>query len=143
MFEKIVPFVDHSNIDVRAHISYRGLHLKPRGSKLVAKSILNVPKSVRFSVVLHGYKLATKHKTISLTTSSKTAAHTINKQRLDYAKNIIIGHLNLNSLRSKGFAFKELILSKTNIFLLSETKIDESFPNPHFFAEGHLMIRRD
>lgn len=85
MFEKIVPFVDHSNIDVRAHISYRGLHLKPRGSKLVANSILNVPKSVRFSVVLHGYKLATKYKT-SLNTSSKTAAHTINKQRLDYAK---------------------------------------------------------
>ena len=134
--------MDHSNIDVRAHISYRGLHLKPRGSKLVANSILNVPKSVRFNVVLHGYKLATKYKT-SLNTSSKTAAHTINKQRLDYAKNIIIGHLNLNSLRSKGFAFKELILSKTNIFLLSETKIDESFPNPHFFAEGHLMIRRD
>ena len=87
--------MDHSNIDVRAHISYRGLHVKPRGSKLVANSILNVSKSVRFNVVLHGYKLATKHKTISLTTSSKTAAHTINKQRLDYAKNIIIGHLNL------------------------------------------------
>ena len=27
--------------------------------------------------------------------------------------------------------------------MLSETKIDESFPNSHFFAEGHQMTPRD
>ena len=42
-----ILFVGHSNIDVRAHINYGGLHLNYRGSKLVGKNILNVAKSLR------------------------------------------------------------------------------------------------
>ena len=57
MFEKVIPFVDH-----RAHINYGGLHLKSRGTKLVANNILNVPKSVRLKVMLHGCNLAFKRK---------------------------------------------------------------------------------
>ena len=45
---------------------------------------------------------------------------------------LIIGHLNINSLRNKFEALKFLIQGKVDIFVVSETKIDESFPINQF-----------
>ena len=45
-------------------------------------------------------------------------------------------------MRNKFSSFKELVLNETDICLLSETKIDESFPNSHFFAESYRMFLR-
>ena len=67
-----------------------------------------------------------------LTVSTDTPCDTLNglhEQRLNHPKNVIIGHLNINSIRNKISGFKDLVLTETDIFLLSETKIDDSFPN--------------
>ena len=53
----------------------------------------------------------------------------LSKQRLTYPKNLIIGHLNINSVRNKFSSLQQTVLSKTDILLLSETKVDDSFPN--------------
>ena len=55
--------------------------------------------------------------------------YTLHEQRLNHHKNVIIGHLNINSIRNKFSSFKDLVLKETDICLLSETKIDDSFPN--------------
>ena len=81
-----------------------------------------------------------------LTVSSDTPCNTLNglhQQRLNHPKNVIIGHLNINSIRNKFSGFKDLVLTETDICLLSETKIDDSFPNSQFFAEGYRMFRKD
>ena len=67
----------------------------------------------------------------------------LSKQRLTYPKNLIIGHLNINSVRNKFSSLQQTVLSKTDILLLSETKIDNSFPNSQFFAEGFKMYCKD
>ena len=67
-----------------------------------------------------------------LTVSSDTPCDTLNslhEQRLNHPKNVIIGHLNINSIRNKFSGFKDLVLKETDICLLSETKIDDPFPN--------------
>ena len=38
---------------------------------------------------------------------------------------------------------QQTVLSKTDILLLSETKIDDSFPDSQFFAESFKMYRKD
>ena len=81
-----------------------------------------------------------------LTVSSDTPCDTLNglhEKRLNHPKNVIIGHLNINSIRNKFSGFKVLVLKETNICLLSETKIDDSFPNSQFFAEGYRMFPKD
>ena len=81
-----------------------------------------------------------------LTVSSDTPCDTLNglhEQRLNHPKNVIIGHYNIKSIREKISGFKDLILKETDICLLSETKIDDSFPNSQFFAEGYRMFRKD
>ena len=81
-----------------------------------------------------------------LTVSSDTPCDTLNglhEQRLNHPKNVIIGHLNINSIRNKFSGFKDLVLKETDICLLPETKIDDSFPNSQFFAEGYRIFRKD
>ena len=77
-----------------------------------------------------------------LTVSSDTPCDTLNglhEQRLNHPKNVIIGHLNINCIRNTFSGLKDLVLKKTDI---SETKIDDSFLNSQFFAEGYRMFRK-
>ena len=57
-------------------------------------------------------------------------------QRLKYAKILIIDHLNINSIRNKFLDFKEVVLSETDICLISETKLGDSFPDQQFHVNG-------
>ena len=56
----------------------------------------------------------------------------LRKQPLEYPKNVILGHLNINSLRNKFVSISELIKGKIDIFLINEIKLDESFPSNQF-----------
>ena len=65
------------------------------------------------------------------------------EQRLNHPKNVIIGHLNINSIRNKFPGFKDLVLKENHICLLSETKIEDSFPNSQFSTEDYRIFRKD
>ena len=56
--------------------------------------------------------------------------------RLKNVDRIIIGHLNINSIRNKIGALGDLIGDRIDIFLISETKIDQSFPPAQFHING-------
>ena len=63
--------------------------------------------------------------------------------RFKNPKNLIMGHLNINSLRNKFESIKPIISPNFDIFLVSETKLDESFPNNQFSISGYRMFRQD
>ena len=63
--------------------------------------------------------------------------------RFKNPKNLIMGHLNINSLRNKFESIKPIISPNLDIFLVSETKLDESFPNNQFSISGYRMFRQD
>ena len=67
----------------------------------------------------------------------------VNNYKLENTKNITVSHLNVHSLRNKFISTEELIKSKLDIFLVSETKIDHSFPNQQFSIDGYKIYRRD
>ena len=53
--------------------------------------------------------------------------------RNQYPKNLISGHLNINGLRNKFFEVNDIIMENLlDIFFISETKLDRSFPNAQF-----------
>ena len=62
--------------------------------------------------------------------------------RFKNSKNLIMGHLNINSLRNKFESIKPIISPNFDIFLVSETKLDESFPNNQFSISGYGMFRQ-
>ena len=55
----------------------------------------------------------------------------------------VIGTLNVNSLRNKIGAVEEFVTNNTDICLLLDTKIDESFPNQEFYISNYKTFRRD
>ena len=55
-------------------------------------------------------------------------------------RKIIIGHLNVNSLRNKFDALKSIIKDNIDIFVISETKLDESFPMGQFEIDGFPLL---
>ena len=60
---------------------------------------------------------------------------------------LVIAHLNINSLRNKFELFTEKTKRLVDILLISETKIDKSFPNIHFkidgFSNPHRVYRNE
>ena len=61
---------------------------------------------------------------------------------IKYPSNIIIGHLNINSVRNKFELLSFLIGGKIDILLICETKIDSTFPTSQFHMSGFSNIYR-
>ena len=58
------------------------------------------------------------------------------KLRLDYPKNIIIGYININSVRNKFEQFSHMMKGMLDIIVIAETKLDSSFPSNQFTISG-------
>ena len=52
----------------------------------------------------------------------------LDRVRLNNAERLIIGHLNIYSLRNKFEMLREIFQDKLDILLVSETKVDQFFP---------------
>ena len=56
---------------------------------------------------------------------------------MENLKNIIIGQLNINSLRNKIQDLAELMKGKLDKLVLTETKLDNTFPEKQFLIPGY------
>ena len=54
-----------------------------------------------------------------------------------------MGHLNINSLRNKFESIKPIISPNFDIFSVSKTKFDESFPNNQSSISCYRVFRQD
>ena len=66
----------------------------------------------------------------------------IQQQKVDNAKSIVVGHLNISSIRNK-FSFAESIVKAFDLFLISESKLDSTFPMTQFHIFGFKVFRGD
>ena len=60
----------------------------------------------------------------------------LNEVRKLNPNRLIIAHININSIRNKFEMLKATITDKTDILLISETKLDSSFPVNQFLIDG-------
>ena len=69
----------------------------------------------------------------------------LRKLRLKYPRNPLIGYLNINSLRNKIIDVREMIgRLQLDYFVMSETKLDSSFPSAQFhIGDYEIRNRRD
>ena len=68
----------------------------------------------------------------------------LNDFRLNNPKKITMGQLNINSIPNKFNGIMDLVANKLDVFLISETKIDDSFPDAQFFYKNFgIPHRRD
>ena len=68
----------------------------------------------------------------------------MDKLREKEVDNVIIAHLNINFLQNKFEPLVKLVQERVDILVISETKIDESFPLNQFMIDGcSLPFRED
>ena len=73
---------------------------------------------------------------------SENAVQVLNKIRKKYVKNVLIGHLNINTLANKFEALTLIIKDRLDILVLVETKLDDSFTEKQFYIEGYTKPYR-
>ena len=56
--------------------------------------------------------------------------------RINNINRLIIGQLNINSLRNKFEQLSTIINGNIDIFMISEIKLDEIFPAAQFYLQG-------
>ena len=72
--------------------------------------------------------------------SDNESPHSIlHNLRLKNVNRVIIGHININSVRNKINLLADMIRGRIDILLISETKIDCTFPKPQFFIEIYFI----
>ena len=68
----------------------------------------------------------------------------IRKLKNRHTNNRILAHLNINSLRYKIIDLTEILsYSEIDFLSVSETKIDDSFPDAQFQIDSYISFRRD
>ena len=82
-----------------------------------------------------------KFQTTSLIQTGKP--NSTRQLKLSNPHKIILGHLNINSLRNKFESIADVIQGTFDIFLLSETKFDESFTDKQFRLNNYKIFRKD
>ena len=63
--------------------------------------------------------------------------------RLGSAKSNLTGYLNVNSLGNKYVSIEELVKSNIDTLLLSDSKLDETFPNKQLEIQGYKTFGKD
>ena len=64
--------------------------------------------------------------------------------RIKNTKQLIIAHLNINSLRNKFDQLKNLVQDKIDILVVTESKLDDTFPDSQFHIQGYkVAFRKD
>ena len=62
--------------------------------------------------------------------------------RVSHPNNIIIGHLNINSIRNKFEMLSLSVAQYVDILMLSETKLDSTFPSTQFLINDFSIPHR-
>ena len=60
----------------------------------------------------------------------------IKKLRIRNPNKIIIGNLNINSLPNKFEQLKDIVMQHIDILVLTETKLDDTFPTAQFLVNS-------
>ena len=111
---------------------------KPANRNYVITAILGI-LSFLFILLLIHLVTTTNHQSVGVNPKDL-----LKMLKYDNPNKIIIGHLNINSIRYKFEFLKELIGNNIDIFLISETKLNDTFPTGQFRINGyHVPLRLD
>ena len=75
----------------------------------------------------------------SLLNDQQNLGSNLHRFRIENPSRIICGHIKINSIRNKFDLLNNIIKNEIDIFMISETKIDNSFPISQFTMTGYSI----
>ena len=104
------------------------------------------------SSIMHGFNTSTMSRSflnynspndnvrnLSNTENDDDPLQILKKLKINNLNRIIIGQLNINSLRNKFESLKFLIKGHIDILIITESKLDNTFPLQQFAIEGYSL----
>ena len=157
-----IPFIDHSeNINPHKHFNRNKLNFNITGNKIFVDNIKrflikyywHVGKGSNISDLLNSCSVLTESTenesinsdpncVIRKNDSSAESVASLKKLRVENPNRLVFGHLHINSIRNKFEIFKNIIQGKLDILLVSEKKIDITFPSGQFIIPGFALPYR-
>ena len=104
--------------------------------KLILKRHSTVVENKSILTTLSNYYSLQKSPSSLSKTGAFIAKSRLKEMKAQSSDKLILGHLNINSIRNKFEVLKFIIGNNIDILLLSETKLDDSFPSAQFLIKG-------
>ena len=132
-----IECIENNNVK-EEHLGKKKFHLNKRGNNIFANNLLKFLRSNFWDAeFLNCFVESKEHKSerhdISSDDPSFSSLKSVRRKNL---RRVIFAHLNLNSLRNKFDALVDQIKRNVDILVISETKLDESFPEGQFKIPG-------
>ena len=137
--------INNKNINVR-HLGGKCLHLNQSGSNLLSKNFLNAIEKFwkakecshisNNSLVEYEHPFRPESSSISRRNNTSVTTVFLENLRVKHKNRSIIAQLTINSLRNKFGFLSSQITKYVDILLLSETKLNDSFPTAQFSLNG-------
>ena len=123
------------------HLGIKKLHLNRKGSSIFAKNLWNFIEGNWYISVLGDSYYESENASNTITTNAKCILRDI---RTSNVNKLVFGHLNINSLKTKFDFLCEQIEGSIDVFVMSESKLDDSFSHGQFLIDGfHTVFRFD
>ena len=122
--QKNIEYIDNSNIK-EDHLGVKKFHLNKKGNSVLAKNFLKY---------LRMYVKYTSE--LSEPSDEYVIFKSLRDIRIKNLNRIVFAHLNINSLRNKFDLLTDLIMGNADVSVISETKLDDSFPAGQFKIPG-------
>ena len=139
--KKGIPLIRNNNINSKRHLNRSRLHLNDTGVSVLVRNFKTFLTNFEWQID-QGIQNDNSSPSLNGAEAFLNDIKKIKQQRVKNANNTIIGHLNINSFRSK-FVFAEEIIQVFDIFLVSESKLDNRFPRNLFKINGYKIFRYD
>ena len=138
-------FLSHSNINPKIYLNKSKLHFNRNGYEKLGKNFVNFIRN-NYTWLNETNKKANIDIGVSSTSSTLNEKSEIDNEIVDHITNadlkslrirnlnkIVVGHLNINSIRNKFDFLAHQVKENIDILMMSETKLDKSFPPSQFF----------
>ena len=144
---------------LESHLCRDGLHLNSNGTTMLAGNFISRIRRLWCDVNSNREKLpncnnivlaANVEPLIDLSVinpdnySNVSFESVLKFYRSKFPKKLIIGHININSIRNKFEILKSMLSEVLDVLMITETKLDDSFPEQQFHIEGfNIPFRLD
>ena len=129
------------SIITEKHLNGSKLHLNKRGTVILSNTFT---EAISNSIYWHCFRHSLKNSRVSNTitcdefNAKKPKENTyLNFIRKGNLNRLVLAHVNVNSIRNKFDTLVQQITNNTDILMISETKLDNSFPEGQFLIPGY------
>ena len=149
--ERNISFPSHDeSIDPSKHLNESKLHLNSNGIKIFAENFsrflvklnwrqqrkTNLNTSISLDLDKKSHSCETPNKGSTESAQTGDPKEILKNLRLKNVNRLICAQLNINSLRNKFDSLINIINNNIDILMISETKLDPSFPTGQFYIHG-------